>query len=332
MVAPPVATLDVTVRIPARRTDWQQALAADPDALAFQSPEWADAIVASGWHRHASREYDFGGRTLVLPLVRRWLPPLTVSLPYGWGSGGVVAPGSPLTVNECSVVFADLQAQSQRTVVRPAAWQSRVWEEAAPPGAITRRRLVHVLDLSGGFDEVWNRRFSGKVRRATRKAARLGVEVERDDTGRLLPIVQELYQRAIPRWAAQDGLSLPLAIASRLRAQLREPARKYAVVGARLGSRCVVWLARVGGRPAAAIVVLHQGRNAAYWRGAMDKPVAAPVAANDLLHRLAIEDACRLGCRRYSMGETASGSSLARFKETFGAVPVSCVELVAGRR
>ncbi|HEY3258857.1 MAG TPA: GNAT family N-acetyltransferase, partial [Pseudonocardiaceae bacterium] len=174
------------------------------------------------------------------------------------------------------------------------------------------------------------RRFSSKVRNRTRKALRTGVEVERDDTGRLLPEVHRLYHQSVPRWAAQDRLAAPLAGYARLRARLREPAAKYAAVGAHLGHRCVVWLARVDGRPAATIVVLYQGATANYWRGAMDKPLAGPVAANDLLHRLAIEEACRRGCRRYSMGETAPGSSLARFKESFGAVPIPAVDLALG--
>ena len=38
-----------------------------------------------------------------------------------------------------------------------------------------------------------------------------------------------------------------------------------------------------------------------------------------LLHRLAIEEACRAGCRYYHMGESGSSASLAQFKRRFGA-------------
>ena len=51
----------------------------------------------------------------------------------------------------------------------------------------------------------------------------------------------------------------------------------------------------------------------------MDKAIAGPTRANDLLHRLAIEDACRHGCRYYHMGESGASASLARFKSGFGA-------------
>jgi len=51
----------------------------------------------------------------------------------------------------------------------------------------------------------------------------------------------------------------------------------------------------------------------------MDRQLAHPVRANRLLHRLAIEEACDAGCRSYHMGHSRPGSSLAEFKQSFGA-------------
>jgi hypothetical protein len=51
----------------------------------------------------------------------------------------------------------------------------------------------------------------------------------------------------------------------------------------------------------------------------MDKELATPVRANEYLHSLAIEEACRDGCRYYEMGQSRPGSSLAAFKEKLGA-------------
>jgi hypothetical protein len=61
----------------------------------------------------------------------------------------------------------------------------------------------------------------------------------------------------------------------------------------------------------------------------MDVELAGPTRANYLLHRLAIEDACRAGCRTYHMGETGGSSSLAQFKEALGARPHEYAEYVA---
>ena len=51
----------------------------------------------------------------------------------------------------------------------------------------------------------------------------------------------------------------------------------------------------------------------------MDKELATPVRANELLHSLAIEEACRDGYRCYEMGQSRPESPLAAFKEKFGA-------------
>ncbi len=53
--------------------------------------------------------------------------------------------------------------------------------------------------------------------------------------------------------------------------------------------------------------------------GAMDKERAAPVHANDLIQKLAIEDACLAGCRYYHMGESGTSVGMSEFKERLGA-------------
>jgi hypothetical protein len=71
----------------------------------------------------------------------------------------------------------------------------------------------------------------------------------------------------------------------------------------------------------AAVVTLLHGAHAFDWRGYSDKELAARFRANDLLQRLAIEDACRTGCRYYSMGESGGVASLIEFMSRFGARP-----------
>jgi hypothetical protein len=127
----------------------------------------------------------------------------------------------------------------------------------------------------------------------------------------------ELYENSVQRWARQQREPLLLA---RLRARHFGPSRRIAHIAEALHGSCRIWLARVHGRPAAAIIVLKEG-NAQYTRGVMDKDLAGPTGANFLLHHLAIEDAERSGCRYYHMGETRPASPLAKFKAHFGARP-----------
>jgi hypothetical protein len=89
-------------------------------------------------------------------------------------------------------------------------------------------------------------------------------------------------------------------------------------LAAAVPGRFVLYLARWEGRPVAGIVVYH-GTGSRYTSGAMIKELAGPVRANFLLHRTAIEDACRAGSTHFDFGESGGSSGLAQYKTRFGA-------------
>jgi lipid II:glycine glycyltransferase (peptidoglycan interpeptide bridge formation enzyme) len=97
-----------------------------------------------------------------------------------------------------------------------------------------------------------------------------------------------------------------------------------------LGDLSRIWIAWVGDLPAAAIITLFYQGIALYWRGTSDKELTRSTRANDLLQWLAIQEACRIGCRYYAMGESGGVASLMRFKSGFGAVPYSYVDYNLG--
>jgi hypothetical protein len=270
----------------------------------------------------ATRAYrDDDGRALVLPLARLQKLPAAVtmesSMPFGWSTGGLVCSEGRVSSGEVASVVADLLSRRPlRTTVTPSPAADHAWAAGVPRGFTRTQHVTHAVDLRGGFDDVWQRRFTSSVRRWCRKAERSDVVVEMDDTGRLIPVFAALYRKSVARWAEQQHEPLRLA---HWRAQRRDPLRKFEAVAERLGAACRVWVSWHSGEPGAAIVVLTHGEHSTYWRGAMDKEVAARTGANELLHRLAIEDACRSGRRFYHMGESAPNSSLARFKRGFGA-------------
>jgi hypothetical protein len=269
----------------------------------------------------ASRHYEtVEGRELVMPMVqaRGWSRPLPIraSLPPTWGYTDIVAE-SGANAEDVHVVAADLlQHTGFRTAVKPGPGKAH-WDSAVPVTVERVIHTVHTLDLSGGFDEVWARRFRGDTRTKIRKAEKLGVTVECDTTGNLIPVFYDLYMRSVERWARQERT--PLFISQLRWQRRRERLRKFQVVAETLGSSCRTWLASVDGVPAAAVITLVRGASAFYWRGAMDHAVGGPTRANYLLHKMAIEDACESGCVRYLMGE--SSASIAQFKARFGAKP-----------
>jgi hypothetical protein len=306
---------------PVPRDAWEALTLASSDALAFHAPGWIDAICATGAWRDATLFFrTASGGCVVVPMVERARLPARVarraSLPYGWGFGGVVG-SAEVAPDEFRAVVAHLaQNRSRSTTVRPSPLLRDSWAAAVAPGVPTRPRTAHVLDLGGGFERVFEERFKSRARTAIRRAESSGVLVERDMTGRLVPDFYALYEKSLVRWAARRRM--PVALARRL-GRARDPHQKFTEVAARLGEACRIWVARVEGRPAAALICLVRGGAASYWRGCIDDELASQSRASYLLQRAAIEDACAAGCLHYHMGETAESSGLAQFKEAFGA-------------
>ena len=322
----PAAAEPRSVLSPAPRAAWAARADADPQGLVTQTPAWTDAVCAVTGARDASRLYDFGGgRTFVLPMVRRGPgAAFRSSLPPAWGFGGLVG-GTP-RVEEVRAVLRDLAAHpGLRVRVRPNPLQHELWAAARPRGVIALERRAHAIDLLAGFDGVWEQGFSKRARNHVRRAERAGLGVELDTEGRLAGEFHALFLRSVDRWAERQHEPRVLA---RWRALRRDPPEKLTALMDHLRGAGRIWLARLDGRPAAAILVL-QGTNAHYTRGVMDVELAGPTRANYLLHRHAIEDACRSGCAVYHMGETGSSRSLGQFKEAVGARPHPYAEYLA---
>jgi hypothetical protein len=300
---------------------WEAVARSDPGTVVSQSLAWHGAVMADGRYADASLLYEFdGGHRIVLPLARRrWCPPwvaVTGSWPGGWGVGGPLCEGGRVSQAEAATVLTDVARRPGLAAVLQFRHEpGSAWLDAAA-GFHAEQRGCHVLDLAGGFEEVWQRRFRGTARTAVRKAERSGLEIETDRSGRLLPVFGELYEMSLQRWAARQHEPVWL---SRWRSARDASTRIMELVSRRFGANCTIWVARWQGAPVAGIVVLTAHGYAKYWRGAMDAGPANRVRANDLLHRLAIEDACQGGYRWYDMGWSRPGSSLASFKEKLGA-------------
>lgn len=307
----------VKITTPAPRVVWQQLMQCDPAAMPYQSPAWLDALCASGGYRDVSRLYELADdRQLLLPLVQRWPLPVAASLPASWGIGGLLATES-LRIADVATVFADLARLPYLQVrLRPNPCQQEIWAAACPPQVQVAAKYAHVLDLSGGFDEVWSKRFVKRTRTAIRQAERAGLVVECDTTGQLIPVFYDLLVKSFGRWA--DKQNEPWLM-GRVRGHLRDPLDKFQTIARLLGEVCHVWVAWYQDQPAASLLVL-QASNANYARGAMDVALAGPTGANKLLQKLAIEEACRAGCRYYHMGESGASEGLAHYKTRFGAV------------
>ncbi|MEZ0490921.1 GNAT family N-acetyltransferase [Kineococcus sp. TBRC 1896] len=308
------------VTAPATRSAWLRVLEGVRQPLLTQTPRWLDGLTAMG-HRDASRLYSLpGGRELLLPLVARGRGPVAVaaSWPHGLGYGGILASDGRVTPEDSALVAADAaRHRGLRLSVAPSPW-APCWT-APPTGARAQdHHLTQVLPLPGPRGGAWAG-YSTNVRRSVRRAERAGLEVRRDVGGTVLADFDRLYRLSVDRWALAGGKPLALA---RVHARFAEPPRHLAALAQVLGDAFVTWSAWREGEPVASIVVLHGSDHAFYWRGAMDRALAARTHANALLHHLAIEESQAAGHRFYSFGESDEGSPLAEYKAKFGAAPL----------
>jgi Acetyltransferase (GNAT) domain len=308
---------------PVRREVWESLLRSDRDAAVTQTLAWRDAVMGTGRYRDVSLLYEFGsGRQVVLPLVRRRGQPrqaaVLASWPHEWSVGGPISQDGRVSPAEAAAVLADVARRGTLAAQITLRYNAdRNWLDQAGRFRVMQYGC-YVLDLEGGFGQVWERRFRGVTRTAVRKAERSGLEVEVDRSGRLLGVLCELYERSIQARAARrhDPVWLTRARMDQI-APVSLPQMK--LVADAFGKDCATWVARSKGQAVAGLIVLRSGTHAHGWRIASDKELAHPVRATELLHRLDIEEACREGFRFYNMGGAPAGSPLARYKEKFGA-------------
>lgn len=308
---------------PVPRDVWADVLAADPDAVATQTPDWLDCLCRARGYVDASRLYEFpDSRRLVLPLAGRvWAGARVAeeSWPYGWGYGGALVAGGRLTAGEAAVVLADLACRPVvRAGVVPMPLTSGPWLAAAPRRVHRVPYLTQILDLEGGFPAVWSRRYRPETRRRVRKASRMSLDVYRDH-GRGTEAFAVLYRESVDRWARQRGHPL---WAARALARRRDQAGRLAAGAAALGEACIMWSAYRAGEPIAVCAVLFHGRHALGWLSANRRVLAQETSATFLLSSLAVEAACAGGARYFHMGESDPGSGVERHKAQFGATAV----------
>lgn len=323
----PGAVTDITS--PAPRDIWRGVLADDPGATALQTPGYFDAVLAATGGADASRFYQLrDGRQLVLPLVRRRTPlGLTVdaSYPGGFGQGGMLATGG-LLADDVRTVVPDLRGRSLSVRIGGPHHTSEQWAAGGLPGVVEEPRRVEIIDLEGldphDPEAFRARQFSDKVRSSLQLAAQMGVEVEKDTTGRLIDVFHDIYRAGVERWIPRAGL--PPALARRV-ALRQEPLHKFRTVAALTGDACRVFVARHEGRPVAASVMLTYGAHGIGWQSYSTTELAAPVSANLLTQVVGLEDALASGCRYIDLGQSGEASPL-QFKH-LGASPRAVVDL-----
>ncbi len=261
-------------------------------------------------YRYEPALLDFSdGRGALLPLVRVARRPRALrcfeAMPLSL-NGAPVGPGPALSSEHLAAALEALRADS--LVLNASATCNDVSASLAALGIGSCIPCTsHVLDLEGGFDLVWSKRFSGRVRNQCRLAERRGVVVRGAAGAADFEAYYRIYEASSARWG---------------RATPPYPWALFRELASLAGRGVSLRLAEVEGRPVAGVLVLEGRRSALYWSGAFLKEFAA-WCPNDALLREAIAEACRQGRAWFDFGSSGSLEGVRRFKESFGARPLS---------
>ncbi len=307
--------------------EWNSVLATDPGATALQNPDYMAAVLEATGGLDASRLYQLSdGRLLVLPLVQQTVAPgvrVAADYPGGFGHGSLLATGG-LRREDVAAVVADLRGRGLSTRIGGGHHTAEAWSAGLMPGVIEIPPRVDVVDLPDSGQVYVSRTVRRGARQSVAKAARSGVEIERDTTGRLVPAFYDLYRSWIERWVPRSGLPPALARHSALK---QEPYTKFETVAERMAEKCRVFIAWHQGRAVASCITFVYGQHGIGWRSYSIKELAGPIGANTAVQVEGVRDAIESGCRYFDFGQSGGEPTLQSYKNSLGASPRRVVDL-----
>ena len=316
---------------PTPRDIWRGVLRDDPGATALQTPEYFDAVLTATGGADVSRFYQLrDGRQLVLPLVRRQSSlglHLDAGYPRGYGPAGMLATGG-LLADDVRTVLQDLRNDSLSLRTGGSSHTFEQWSAGLLPGVADERHPVAVIELdpgeSGDGEAFRAARLDATTRERLRRAVRLGVEVEKDSAGRLVPVFYDIYRAWVERQIVRSALP---PVVARRRALRAEPYAKFATVAASTKEACRTFVGWYRGRPVAASIMLLHGHHASSWRSYCIPELATPVFADLLTQVSGIEDAVSSGCRRIDLVCSNGAGDGQQHENSLGAVAGTVVDL-----
>jgi hypothetical protein len=279
---------------------WDQLATSHPDCDIFHSSGWARVLCKTYRHRPFYLHLSQGSATLALVPLMEVASLLT-------GRRGVCLPFSdccnPLLFGE-SVQSSVVSKLSQLAITRN--WKFLEVRSTTKPSTSTVPSATffsHKIDLSHGTDHLFPR-FTGSVRRAIRRARKMGVTTEISRSLNSLSVFYELHLRTRRRHGLPPQ---PIKFFHNIYEELLRNELGFVV------------LARNASRPIAAAVFFRLGEKALYKYAASDERCQA-LRGNDLVMWEGINFLVQEGARTLHLGRTSiENDGLRRFKTGWNA-------------
>lgn len=285
------------IETPVSDEAWRRFLVPETGATFFHTPEWARLLERHiRGYRAATFLLHAGDGQILLPCVtsrRTWpLRPGLLSMPW-LTYGGPLARDCRLEDHAgCLARALAAMGLSTANLVSPPAAVPPAW---SLPSFRRAEQSTHLLELDTDYEDLFARRFEGRLRTAIRKAAKSGVRVSNAVT-----------QEAIDGyWRLETEAGYNAGLAAAFFGDL------VRLPGVSL------WTAWREERVIGGMVVLAGPRSAHWWRGAMDRS-CADLQPSALLMDAVVRALCGR-VPRLDLGSSAGLAGVVRFKESTGA-------------
>ncbi len=220
------------------------------------------------------------------------------SLPFGTYGGPVGRSDD----TACEELLRAYRRQLSRPGVIEIGWVDfRNARGDGSAGAIASE--THVVDMTGGFDVVWNSRYDKARRRRARRAEEAGIVVERGDGLHDVIRFFGVYRERLRDWDGGEG----------------HPQQLFTSLVSRGGERVRLYLACQGEELLGGHLNFYYKDEVIAWYG-MASARGGELQAGTLLYATCMREACEAGYRSYNLGSSLGKASLIEYKESLGGV------------
>lgn len=286
--------------------DWEFAYDNAIERHFFLSPHWGRVVEATYQIKPRIFRFQFPTQDVVLPCfvtrrVRGVFHGARSMAPYQYG--GLLC-DRPLDSELTEGVAMGLRREwlLHTLYVSSSPLRNIIGWDKYQVGAFS----TQVLDLSGGYPQVWKHRIDSAQRNKIRKAQRSGINVRKDSSREALESLFNLYLMTCDRLGVAVTNQVPRIFFEKL-ILTREKSID-------------LWLASKDGHDIASVIVANNDRDAAHYLLNASDARYWKYSPNSLLLAVAIEEACERGFCRFDFMPSNRIPSLERYKKSFGAI------------
>jgi len=171
-------------------------------------------------------------------------------------------------------------------------------------GWTSKKVITHLIDISSGFEALWQETFEHQRRKRTRRAERMGVKIRRTTSGKDLTSYYQIYCDRVDQWGS--GIQYPESL--------------FACLLERGGDSVRLYVAEHDGAIVGGHFNFYYKDTVTAWTGVTTKE-SNSLQAGTLLYIQCLRDACKEGYRVYNLGGSLNKQSLIDFKESLGGKP-----------